>query len=41
VTHVDRVSTFELGDPVAIGIEAESYDAACRRVDSHQRDVVA
>jgi hypothetical protein len=41
VTHVDGVPTFELGDPVAIVIEAESYDPARRGVDGHRRDVVA
>jgi hypothetical protein len=41
VTHVDGVSTFELGDPVAIGIEAEGYDPARRGIDGHHRDVVA
>jgi hypothetical protein len=41
VTHVDSVSTFELGDPIAIVIEAESYDPARRGVDAHCRDVVA
>jgi hypothetical protein len=41
VTHVNGVSTFELGDPVAIVIEAKSYDPARCGVDSHHRDVVA
>ena len=41
MTHMDCVSAFELGDPVAVFIRAE-YDYAARRgVGRHHRDVVA